>query len=76
MVGLLVKVWGATTTATGVVNVNDGSVFDSDGNNDGVNVTTTGITKTIGSFVSVTGIVSKTTGGALIVQPRGNADLN
>ncbi len=76
MVGLLVKVWGATTTATGVVNVNDGSVFDSDGNNDGVNVTTTGITKTIGSFLSVTGIVSKTTGGALIVQPRGNADLN
>ena len=76
MVGMLVKVWGATTTATGVVNVNDGSVFYSDGNNDGVNVTTTGITKTIGSFLSVTGIVSKTTGGALILQPRGNADVD
>ncbi len=76
VVGLLVKVWGATTPLTGIVNVNDGSVFDSDGNNDGVNVSTANITKTIGSFLSVTGIVSKTTNGALIVQPRGNADAD
>ena len=61
LVGMLVKVWGSTTAGSGFVTINDGSLFP-DGKS-GITVSTTGITKTIGSFLSVTGIVGKTTGG-------------
>ena len=74
LVGTLVKVWGATTAGSGFVIVNDGSLF-ADGSS-GIQVFVGGTTKTIGSFLSVTGIVRKTTGGALILQPRGNADID
>ncbi len=49
LVGTLVRVWGSTTPGSGVVTVNDGGLFP-DGTS-GIKVSTTGITKTIGSFL-------------------------
>ncbi len=62
--GTLVKVWGkVATTGTGFVYVDDGSMTDDGtGNGFGVRVSTASTTKTIGAFLSVTGIVGKTTG--------------
>ena len=74
LVGMLVKVWGSTTAGSGFVTINDGSLFP-DGKS-GLTVSTTGITKAIGSFLSVTGIVGKTTGAALIVRPRSDSDID
>ena len=74
LAGILVKVWGSVTAGTGSVTVNDGSLFP-DGSS-GITVSTAGTTKTIGSYLTVTGIVGKTTGGALIVLPRGDADID
>ncbi len=73
LVGTLVKVWGGVTPGSGFVTLNDGGLSPG---TSGITVSTAGITKTIGSFLSVTGIVGKTTGGKLIVQPRGNADVD
>ena len=80
---ILVRIWGVVGTRTtndlyvddGAIGVNDGT-----GNGDGVRVRLTGLTtpisKTIGTFLSVSGILSVDTDGALVLLPRGDADIN